>query len=698
MALSGKKNFETPIARIEPKALTAHGDTRIDNYYWMKLSDEQKLAKKPDTITSEVVKYLNQENDYRKNMMSHLDNFTDKLFEEIKGRIKQDDTSVPYISNSYYYITRYESGGEYPIYTRKKENLDNVEEILLDVNQMAKGYDYYNISARTISTNNNILAYGEDTLSRRKYTLKFKNLTTGKLYSDEIKNSTGTAVWANDNKTIFYTRKDESLRSFKIFKHVLGTNVNNDVEVFHEKDDTFNAFVYKTKSKDYIVIGAWATLSQEYYILDANNPNEAIKVFQPRIKGLEYSLAHYDGKWYIRTNKDSALNFKIMVCNVDNTAQENWTDLIVHRKDVFIEGMEIFKQHLVINERIEGLSKIRIRKWNGNSYYVDFKEDAYAASISINPEFDTNLVRLDFTSMTTPATVYDYNTDCQCLCLLKQMEVIGDFEASKYESERIMVTARDGVSVPVSIVYKKGFKKDGNRPILLYAYGSYGHSSDPYFSSVRLSLLDRGFGFAIAHVRGGQELGRQWYEDGKFLNKINTFTDFIDVGQHLVNNNYTSSNKMTAMGGSAGGLLMGAIANMSPELWKGIVAAVPFVDVLTTMLDDTIPLTTGEYDEWGNPNDKKYYDYMKSYSPYDNVSDANYPALLVTTGYHDSQVQYWEPAKWVAKMRSLKSGNNPILMYCNMETGHGGASGRFRRYREVAMEYAFLLDLVGITK
>ena len=695
MQLLDRKNIKFPVAEKSSKILSKHGDVRIDNYYWMKLSDKQKNEENPDAQAQKVLDYLNAENDYRAKMTSHLDGFQEKLFEEIKGRIKQDDSSVPYKSNGYYYITRYEKGHEYPIYSRKKDNLDNPEEIMLDVNLLAKSYDYYHISSRNVSSNNTILAYGEDTVSRRQYTIRFKDLESGDILDDKIENTTGSAIWANDNKTVFYTRKDDALRSFKVFKHVLGNDPKNDVEVYHEQDDTFNAFVYKTKSKKYIVIGSWATLSQEFHLLDANEPDGDLVLFQKRERKLEYGIAHFGNKWYIRTNKDGAFNFKIMVTSEGNTDQNLWTDLIPHREDVFIEGIDIFKDFLVINERIKGISSIRIMPWEGQDHYVDFGEDAYTSQTTINPEFETNILRLGFTSMTTPNTVYDYNMDTKELVQMKQMEVIGDFDASCYSSERIMVEARDGKKIPVSIVYNNAFQKNGTCPLLLYAYGSYGHSIDPYFSSVRLSLLDRGFAFAIAHVRGGQELGRQWYEDGKFLKKINTFTDFIDVGEHLTKAKYTSKEHLFAMGGSAGGMLMGGIANMRPDLWKGIVAAVPFVDVVTTMLDDSIPLTTGEYDEWGNPNDAVYYNYMKSYSPYDNVEAKDYPSILVTTGYHDSQVQYWEPAKWVAKLRELKTDDQPLLMYCNMDTGHGGASGRFQKYKEVAMEYAYLLDLAG---
>ena len=691
-----KKDIIAPVAKKESHIISTHGDDREDNYYWMRLTDEQKTAEKLDTHTQEVVDYLNAENDYTNEMTAHLKTFQDTLFNEMVGRIKQTDMSVPYRDNGYHYITRYEEGKEYPIYARKKGNMEANEEIMLNVNELAAEYEYYAVSGLSVSPNNKILAFGEDPVSRRQYTLRFKNLETGEMYDDEIENTTGGATWANDNKTIFYTRKDDALRSYKIFKHIVGTSAIDDVEVFHEEDDTFNALVYKTKSKKYIVIGSWATLSQEFQLLDADQPDGELRMFQPRERNLEYSIGHYDDKWYIRTNKDGAKNFKVMTTSEDATNQENWTDYIPHREDVFLEGTEFFKDYLVLSERIEGITKVRVLGWDGsNDHHINFGEDAYLAYTSTNPEFDTDQLRVGFTSLTTPNTTFDYDMKSQSLSKLKQQEVVGDFNPKDYASERLMITARDGARVPISIVYKKGYQKDGKQPLLLYGYGSYGNSMDPYFSSVRLSLMDRGFAFAIAHIRGGQEMGRQWYEDGKFLKKKNTFNDFIDCGKYLINNKYTSEEGLMAMGGSAGGLLMGAIINMEPDMWKGVVSAVPFVDVVTTMLDESIPLTTGEFDEWGNPKDKVYYDYIKSYSPLDNIEEKDYPAMLVTTGYHDSQVQYWEPAKWIAKLRDMKTDNNPLLLHTNMGAGHGGASGRFQRYKETALEYAFFLDLAG---
>ena len=692
-----KTDIMPPVAEKIPKMIITHGDTVVDNYFWMRLSDAQKNAEKPDVETKRVLDYLNNENTYREKMMSHTDSFQNRLFEEIKGRIKQTDMSVPYKDNGYYYITRFEEGKEYPIHSRKKGSLEAQEEILLNVNKLAEGHQYYALGARTVSPDNKILAYSEDTVSRRQYTIRFKDLTTDKNLEDVIPVTSGGITWGNDNKTIFYSKIDAALRSYKIYRHTLGAPVKNDQLIWHEKDETFNTFIYKTKSKKYLIIGSAATLSNEYQILEADNPTGKFRMFQPRERELEYSIDHYGENWYIHTNKDNAQNFKIMVTPESATSKEHWKDLMPYDKNIFIEGIDLFKDHMVISERKGGITQLRIRPWNGkDEHYVQFGEESYTTGTGINPDFETDLLRLDYTSLTTPNTTYDYNVKTKKLEMLKQQEVVGSFKAADYMSERKMVKAKDGTMIPLTIVYKKGFKKDGTQPFLLYGYGSYGASMDPYFSSVRLSLLDRGFGFAIAHIRGGQEMGRQWYEDGKLLKKKNTFADFIDCGDYLVNEQYAAKDKLFANGGSAGGLLMGAVMNMRPELWKGVIAAVPFVDVINTMLDESIPLTTGEFDEWGNPKNKEYYDYMKSYSPYDNVEAKAYPATLVTTGYWDSQVQYWEPAKWVAKLREMKTDKNPLLMYCNMETGHGGASGRFRRLRETAMEYAFILDLAGL--
>ncbi len=679
-----------PIAKKEAKKLEMHGDVRIDNYFWMNQRENP-----------EVIAYLNAENEYNDKMTAHTKKFQSELFEEMKSRIKEDDESVPYKLNGYWYITRFEKGYDYPVYSRKKGSLEAPEEVMFNVNEMAEGYDYYSLGGLNVSMDNRLVAFGTDTLSRRKYTIRIKNLETGEIYDEEIKNTTGGSTWANDNKTLYYTKKDpQTLRSFRIYKHVLGTSPEDDQLVYEEEDDTFNTYVYKSKSRQFIIIGSHSTLTTEYRFLDANNPEGNFTVFQPRERGLEYSISHFGDNFYVVTNKDKAINFKLMKTPINNTGKENWVDVIGHRDDFLLEDIDIFKDYLVVSERSNGLNKIRIIAWDGSKdEYIPFDNETYTAYTSINPDFDTDILRYSYNSLTTPTQVVDYNMNTQEKTVLKEQEVLGGkFDKNNYTSERIWATAEDGTKVPVSLVYRKGIKKDGSNPLLQYAYGSYGSTIDPYFSTVRLSLLDRGFIYAIAHIRGGEYLGRQWYEDGKLFAKRNTFTDFIDVSKYLIDQQYTSPQHLYAMGGSAGGLLMGAVVNFAPELYNGVIAAVPFVDVVTTMLDDSIPLTTGEYDEWGNPNDKDYYEYMKSYSPYDNVEVKEYPNMLVTTGLHDSQVQYWEPAKWVAKLRELKTDNHVLLLHTNMDAGHGGASGRFESLKEVAEEYAFLLDLEGISE
>ncbi|NEM98124.1 S9 family peptidase [Pontibacter burrus] len=675
-----------PVAKKVPKELTTHGHTRTDNYYWLNQREDP-----------EVINYLNAENAYTKQMLAHTEELQEKLYNEIVGRIKQNDESVPFKDNGYWYYTRFEAGMEYPIYARKKGTLQAPEEVMVDANERAQGLNYYAAAGMNVSPNNQLLAFAEDTVSRRKYTIRFKDLKTGKLLPDHIPNTTGGAVWANDNKTVYYTMKDPALRSFKIFKHTLGTPSSQDKEVYHEADETFSTFVYKTKSDKYIIIGSGSTVANEYRYLDASNPNGAFKVIQPRERGLEYSIDHFGDKFYIVTNKDGATNFKLMQAPVTNPGKANWKDVIPHRPDVLLEGIEIFKDYLALQERKNGLTQIRVTKWNDpkTDYYIDFGEETYAASIGNNPDFDSKELRYEYSSLTTPNSTYDFNMQTKEKELLKRQEVVGGFDPTRYEARRIYATADDGTKIPISLVYRKGLERHGNNPTLLYAYGSYGISMNPSFSSVRLSLLDRGFVYAIAHIRGGQEMGRQWYEDGKMLKKKNTFTDFIDASEFLIEQKYTNPDKLFAMGGSAGGLLMGAVINMRPELYKGVIAGVPFVDVVTTMLDTSIPLTTGEFDEWGNPAEKQYYDYMLSYSPYDNIQAKAYPNMLVTTGLHDSQVQYWEPAKWVAKLRDMKTDDNMLLLHTNMEAGHGGASGRFQRYRETALQYAFLLNLIN---
>ena len=680
--------MQAPKAKKTPTELTVHGDTRIDNYYWLNNREA------PD-----VIDYLNAENAYTKHMMRHTEAFQKTLFEEMKSRIKEDDTSVPYKLNGYWYLTKYKKDNDYPIYVRKKESLDAEEELLFDCNEMAQDHAYFNLGGISISPDNTLVAFSTDTVSRRQYTIQIKNLVTGEIYPDKILNTTGSATWANDNKTLFYAMKDPvTLRAHKIFKHKLFSNSKTDTEVYHELEESFNTFVYKSKSKKYIIIGSSSTLSSEYRFLDANTPDNEFKVIQKRTKNLEYSIAHYQDSFYIISNIDNSTNFKVCKTSEKATEKEHWQDVIPHRNNVLIEDIEIFKDYLVVNERENGLNKLRLMSWNGEEdYYLPFNSETYTTYIGNNPEFESNLLRYGFNSLTSPSSVIDYNFKTKESQIKKEQEVLGGtFNKDNYESKRIWATARDGVKIPISLVYRKGIKLDGKNPLLQYAYGSYGSTIDPSFSTIRLSLLDRGFIYAISHIRGGEYLGRDWYEKGKLLTKLNTFTDFIDCSKFLIQEKYTSNKHLYAYGGSAGGLLMGAIINMESDLYNGVLAAVPFVDVVTTMLDDTIPLTTGEYDEWGNPNDLDYYNYMKSYSPYDNVKTKAYPNMLVTTGLHDSQVQYWEPAKWVAKLRDLKTDSNKLLLHTDMESGHGGASGRFESLKEVALEYAFLLDLEGI--
>ncbi len=686
------KMYESALKNKVPKAkrvdfvLEKHGDQRIDPYYWLNQRENP-----------EVIRYLEEENAYREAVTQHLRPFEQALYEEMTAKIKQTDMSVPYYYNGYYYLTRYEAGKEYPVYSRKKGDLSAVEQVLLDVNELAAPYQYYDIGSKSMSPDNRILAYGEDCVSRRLYTLRFKNVETGEMLEDVLKETTGAAVWSADSKVVFYSRKDpDTLRPYVIMRHIIGTAQAEDEVVYEEKDDTFNVYVYKTRTDEYIVIGAVATLTTEYRILSSHDPYGQFSVFQPRERKHEYDIIHDGDRWLVRTNWE-AENFRLMATPDGKTARSNWVEVLPHHPTQFLEDVDAFRDFLVITRRVDGIEKLQIRPKNGLApWYIDFGEELYSAYVGTNPEYNITTLRIGYTSYTTPSTTYDYEVFTKQMVLLKQQEIVGDFDKELYESKRIWVPARDGVEIPLSLVYKKGWEQDGQHPLLLYGYGSYGHSLDPYFSIARLSLLDRGFAYAVAHIRGGQELGRQWYENGKLLKKQNTFNDFIDCGEYLLKHQFAAPGQLFAMGGSAGGLLMGAVLNQRPELWGGVVAAVPFVDVVTTMLDDSIPLTTGEYDEWGNPNDPIYYLYMLSYSPYDQVKAQNYPPLLVTTGLHDSQVQYWEPAKWVAKLRDTKTDAHPLLLYCDMETGHGGASGRFKQYKDVAMEYAFLLDLVGV--
>lgn len=687
--------FHPPIAPKIPYLQEFNGHSRLDNYHWMRLSDEQKDSPDPDPQTLQVIQYLEAENEYRKNLTAHLSKVEEDIFQELKSRIKQTDMSVPYFENGYYYITRHEEAKEYPVYTRKYLSLEAQEEILLDVNHMAEGFEYFDLGSKAISPDNQWMAYSSDSKGRRKYSIQIKNLQTAEILTDNIPNTSGHMVWANDNTHFFYVRKNSSLRDFKIFRHKLGTNSDEDMLVFHEKDELYNCYIYKSRSKKYLIIGSSSTLSDEYRILDANHPEGEFTIFQKRIPKLEFEIDHLADQWYILTNKDEAINFKLMCCSSSNTSMDAWVDLIHHNEEIFIEEFSLFTNFLSILIRKDGNTQMEIRPWKGDPFLIPFDEQSYTVAYSNNPEPDTHLLRIQYTSLSTPICIFDFNIQSKELVKLKQQEVLGEFNAADYITEYKMVEASDGAMIPLSIVYHKNYLRNASAPFLLYGYGSYGLSMDPMFSPYRLSLLNRGFGFAIAHIRGGQEKGRRWYENGKFLHKKNTFTDFIRCGEYLKNNSYCHPEKLYAMGGSAGGLLMGAVVNMQPQLWNGIIAAVPFVDVLTTMLDESIPLTTGEFEEWGNPKDPEYYAYMLSYSPIDNVERKDYPPMLITTGFHDSQVQYWEPAKWIAKLRDYKTDQNPLLLYCNMDTGHGGSSGRFRRLREIAMEYTFLLELSG---
>ncbi len=686
-------SLKFPTAEKIKKELTWHGQTRIDNYYWLQERENPK-----------VMEYLNAENNYTNSVMKQtgMAALQQKLYREITARIQQEDMSVPYKWNGYYYYRRFETDKEYAVYCRAKnstaveDKLDGKEEILLDVNEMAKGYTYYHTAGIYVSPGNNLAAFGVDTVGRRKYTIHFKNLDAGKIIDDEIPNTTGEAAWANDNRTVFYAFKDDTLRPYKIMKHRLGKPTAEDNEIFYETDNTFNLSVFNSRSKKYVFIASESTLSTEYRFLDADQPDGVLSIIQPREKNLDYSVDHFKDKFYIHTNWE-AKNFRLMETPVGKTTKENWTAVTPYREDVFLEEFEVFKNFLVLKERIDGLLRLKIIKWeNREGHYLDFPEETYAAAIGYNPEIDTDILRFTYNSLTTPYSTFQYDMNIRSRKLLKQETVVGNFKPTDYKAERRYVVVRDGARVPISLVYRKDLSMNGDNPLLLEGYGAYGLSYDPEFSPSHLSLLDRGFVYAIAHIRGGQEMGRDWYENGKLLQKKNTFTDFIDCAQYLVKEKFTNPNKLFALGGSAGGLLMGAVANMGPGLFKGIIAEVPWMDVVTCMLDESIPLVTEEFDEWGNPKNKEYYDYQLSYSPYDNIEAREYPAMLVTTGFHDSQVQYWDPAKYVAKLREKKTDNNILLFSIDMNAGHSGASGRFRGYEEIAREYAFMLYLVGI--
>ena len=688
-----------PQAKKVPHEMVEHGHTRNDEYFWMRLSEEQRDAKTPDPHTQEVIAHLNLENAYADSLLAPVKELRETLFKEMKGRVKEEDLSVAYRENGYWYNHRFEQGKEYSVHMRGKANTDGSQpaelEDFINENILAEGHDYFDLGDFEISPDNKLCAYSVDTVSRRLYTIRFRDLSTGAELQDVITNTSGGGAFA-DNKTFYYSRKDRTLRNYKIFRHTLGTDEKSDVEVYHEKDNAFSCDVYRDRSNAFVMITTGSTLSTEEWYLPVGDPTGGFKVILPREEEHEYSVQHANGEFFILTNWQ-ATNFRFMKCGVANTAKEAWTEVVPHREDVLLEDVDLFTDHMVFSERKDGLTHLRVRKLStGVDHPIVFNDPAYVAYTGTNPEYDTDKLRYGYTSLTTPSGVYEHDLNTALDTLLKQQEVVGTFNAADYASERVWAPARDGQRVPISIVYRKGTRIDGTSPTLLYGYGSYGISMDPTFSSARLSLLDRGFVFALAHIRGGEELGRNWYDNGKMEHKMNTFTDFIDCAEYLLKNKYTDPERLFCMGGSAGGLLVGAVTNMRPDLWSGVVAEVPFVDVVSTMMDDSIPLTTGEFDEWGDPKEKDAYERMLSYSPYDNVKDAEYPAMLVLTGFHDSQVQYWEPAKWVQRLREHQKGSEPIILKTNMEAGHGGASGRFERLKEVAIIYAFLVQRAGL--
>ncbi len=686
LCLDTTQKIKPPRAEKKPYKHIIHGHERIDNYYWMRERENPK-----------VIDYLKKENEYTETMLAPIKGLRRKLFQEMKSRIKEDETTVPYKLGPYYYYTKYEEGREYPVYCRQKGSLTAKEQVLLDVNILAEHHRYYKVRNFNVTPDHKIAAFAADCVGRRIYTICFLDLQTGLFLKDKIDKVSSCFEWANDNKTLFYMKQNpQTLRFEKIFKHELGLKKNH--LVYFEQDEMFITKIFKPRSRKYLLIGSFSPLASEFRYLDADHPDGDFIVFYPRKPEHEYNIDHGGDKFYILTN-DGAINFKLMKTPVDKIEKKYWKEVIPQNKNIFIERIAVFQNHLVLQEKKNGLTSIRIiNRTNKKQTYLDFEEETYSVCIDANPEYDTDILRFGYESLTIPRSVYDYNINNKSKVLKKRQQVLGDFDPQNYHSKRIFARARDGTRIPVSMVYKNGLERNGKNPLLLYAYGSYGHSEDPVFSSARLSLLDRGFIFAIAHIRGGSEMGRQWYEQGRQLKKENTFTDFIACAEHLIQKKYTAKEHLYAIGGSAGGLLMGAIINMRPDLFHGVIAEVPFVDVVTTMLDSSIPLTTYEYNEWGNPNDKKFYDYMLSYSPYDNVGKKDSPHLLVSTGFHDSQVQYWEPAKWVARLRDMKTNDSTLLLKTNFQAGHSGASGRFESLKETALNYAFILDLEGIKK
>ncbi|MCT8127209.1 MAG: S9 family peptidase [Alishewanella aestuarii] len=674
-------------AKVDFQVVSPHG-TRNDPYYWLR--DDTRSEPK-------VLAYLEQENAWYRQYSAGYQQLTTQLTEEIIGRVKQDDSSVPYRKGDYLYYSRYETGKEYPIYARKAAS-GGAEQVLLDVNLLAEGKDFYQVANLAISPDQQLLAYMEDLNGRRQYTLRVRDLRTGKELTDSLSGLSAAIAWSADSKQLFVVQNDPvTLLSNKVLRHTLGQDPAKAALVYEESDNSFYMWVSNSQDNRYVMIQLGSTVSDELRVLDAAKTDGQFQVLAPRQRDFKYGAEHLNGRWIIRTDWE-APNYRLMTVAADKIGDRtHWQPLLAHSEQIFIQNFELFNEYLAISERSDGLQRIRVMPWQDPSkaYYISSDEAAYVTGFDMNAEQNTTLLRYTYTSLTTPPSVYQLDMASGEKTLLKQQEVLGGFDKANYVTERVWATAQDGTRIPVSLLYRKGFKRDGSAPLYQYAYGSYGMSMDPWFRASVLSLVDRGFVYAIAHIRGGQEMGRHWYEQGKLLNKINTFTDFIAVTDHLVAEKYAAKDKVIGMGGSAGGLLMGAVANMAPQKYRALVAHVPFVDVVTTMLDESIPLTTNEFDEWGNPKQQPFYDYMLSYSPYDQVSAQAYPAMLVTTGLHDSQVQYFEPAKWVARLRELKTDNNPLLFRTNMEAGHGGKSGRFARLAETAEEYAFILNLLA---
>ena len=679
-----------PVARKAPKETKLHGTTLADDYAWLR-----------EKSSPEVIKHLEAENAYVDSYTAATKPLQDKLYNEFLGRIKQTDVTVPYRLNGYHYFSRTEEGKQYPTLSRKKGSLDAPEEIMLDLNKMAEGKKFLSLGSSAVSDDGRLLAYSTDETGYRQYTLRVKDLTTNSELPVRIER-TDAVMWSPDNKTLFYVTEDATTkRSNKVHRHTLGASKpdgSTDPVIYEEKDELYNVIAYRTRDRKYVMIGAASSETTEFRYVPTDRPESAPVVVLPRVEDHEYYVDHRDKLFYIRTN-DNAKNFRLVSAPVSDPAKRNWKEVVAHRPDTKLEDFDLFRDNYVVTERRNGLEQLLIGDFRtGKTHRVEFPEPAYALAGAANPEYDTRKFRFAYQSLVTPQSTFDYDMETRERTLLKEQEIPSGYDKTRYTSERIHATAADGTKVPISIVYRKDTKRDGRAPLLLYGYGSYGVSIDATFSATRLSLVDRGVTYAIAHIRGGGDLGEEWHDTGKMMLKKNTFTDFISAAEHLVKDKYTATDRLAIMGGSAGGLLMGAVTNMRPDLFKTVVSLVPFVDVMNTMLDSSLPLTVGEYLEWGNPNEKAAFDYMRSYSPYDNLERKNYPTILVRTGLNDSQVMYWEPAKYVAKLRTLKTDKNPLLFKINMGAGHGGSSGRYDALRETAFDYAFVLSQFGITE